>query len=240
MPQLLKRIAFGVGSTIAERTCTFSSVSNKGYYISLRPFVDVKENEKEFPLEWAFCGKPSNVTVKQVDEKLITQDFNFWLDTNDYLKVKDTHQGEVNTKWEIWDTGTLKESGTVYPLGKEKPGVDFIEIWQPMNVNESDEVVNTNGDNKGRSIVLEVDNDEYEGLIVIVGKWIQGYLSNIDDGTHKGLSFIRAIEKDDKSDITFKYGIDSSKFVTTGIDDLKLNDTVSANGLKWKVVEYEE
>ncbi|CCH61155.1 hypothetical protein TBLA_0E00940 [Henningerozyma blattae CBS 6284] len=240
MPSIAKRVAFQVGSDIFERTSTFSSASNNGYYISLRPLVKPsKTSEIEFPLEWAFCGTPDNIKITQKSENVTTQDFNFWLDTNTYLNVPNTHRGEVNTTWETWECGSLKESGSVFPNGKSSPGVNFIELWQPMRIDKSEEVVNITGVNNGRSIVFKVDDSNYQGLVVVVGKWVQGYLSKKNDGTIKGLNFIRSVQQADESyETTFKYGSDISKF-PTNFTNLKVGEDVTVNGLAWTVVEYD-
>ena len=84
MPALLKRLLFQVGPHPNERTFTLSSVSTDGHDISLRPFVKPSGDELSFPFEWAFAGTNETVKVNDQGNGVVTQDFNFWLDTNVY------------------------------------------------------------------------------------------------------------------------------------------------------------
>lgn len=240
MPALLKRLIFQVGPNPNERTVTFSSVSNDGHFISLRPLAKPQTAaEKEFPFEWAFAGTKDDVKVTPISEGVVTQDFNFWFDGNKYLNIPNTHSGVVNTTWKTWESGLIEETGTVFPTGSSNPGVDFRELWQPMDFNKSEEVIAPLGfdGSKGKSIVLKVSNAEYDGLLVVVGRWVQGFLSKKNESTTKGLSFIRLIETNGSYETANKYGVDVAKFPTK-FTGLKAGETVESSGLNWEVIEY--
>lgn len=236
MPALLKRLAFQVGNSINERTCTYSSVSDDGHFISLRPLVKpYTEGEKKFPFEWAFAGLNKDVTVKKVSEDEVTQDFDFWLDSNRYLNVPNTHKGIVNTNWKTWESGCMKETGTVFPFGVDKPGVEFMELWQPLDASQAEEAIAPIGGTgaKVRSIVLKADTSKFQGLMIVVGQWIQGYLSAKGGDSIEGISFIRAIEY---GETIFEYGTGVAKFPRT-FDDVEVGSSIHLGGVGWEVIE---
>lgn len=110
-------------------------------HLFLRLFVKPSGDELSFPFEWAFAGTNETVKVNDQGNGVVTQDFNFWLDTNVYLNVPNTHRGEVNTTWKNWDSGCVEETGAVYPFGADKESVSFRELWQPVDPSREDLVI---------------------------------------------------------------------------------------------------
>ncbi|CAI4046728.1 Hri1p SKDI_12G3330 [Saccharomyces kudriavzevii IFO 1802] len=243
MPALLKRLLFQVGPQPNERTFTLSSVSDEGHYISLRPFVKPSgSSESAFPFEWVFAGTNKSVKVSDLGNGVVTQDFNFWLDTNVYLNVPNTHRGEVNTTWKDWDSGCIEETGAVYPFGPEKESVSFRELWQPVDPSREDLViVSPNGEkftSNAKSIVLKVTDEAYDGLVIIVGRWVQGFLSKKDQGTTEGLNFVRLLERDSgKFESLLSFGKEVKK-IPQSYENLKNGSTVTIEGLNWEVIEH--
>ncbi|KOG97983.1 Hri1p [Saccharomyces eubayanus] len=243
MPALFKRLLFQVGPQPGERTFTLSSVSNDGHYISLRPFVKPKgDSESAFPFEWAFAGTNETVKVKNLGDGVVTQDFNFWLDTNVYLNVPNTHRGEINTTWKDWDSGCVEETGSVYPFGADKESVSFRELWQPVDPSREDLVIvspnNETFSSNAKSIVLKVNDEGYDGLVIIVGRWVQGFLSKKNQSTIDGLNFIRLLENDSgKFESLLSYGEEAKK-IPQSYENLKKGSTITSNGLNWEVIEY--
>lgn len=237
MPSLFKRIAFEVAGHPNERTLTLSSGSNDGHYISLRPLVKpATPEEKAFPWEWVFAGTKDDIDVT-VKENGAQQVFKFWFDANVYLNTPNTHRGAVDTFWETWDSGCLKESGTVFPFGKDKEGVDFVELWQPIDAERDEMIIQNHADSKGRSITFKVDNDQYSGLVIVVGRWTQGFLAKKGGASTEGLSFVRTLETAKGETKTLEqYGADVAKFPTK-FTDIKKGDKVDVNGLTWDIIE---
>lgn len=237
MPFLFKRISFEVAGQASERTLTLSSGSNDGHYISLRPLLNPSTlEEKEFPWEWAFAGTKDTVEVNN-KENGCQQIYNFWFDANVYLQTPNTHRGPIDTFWATWESGLLKETGTVYPFGKDKDGVDFVELWQPVDAQREEFVIQDKAESKGRSVTFKVDNDQFYGLVIVVGRWAQGVLAQKGNSTTKGLNFIRSVESvngDIKNLIQF--GSDVNKFPSV-FTKVKKGDEVEANGLTWNVIE---
>ncbi|CCC69893.1 hypothetical protein NCAS_0D03120 [Naumovozyma castellii] len=239
MPSLLKRILFEVAGHPNERTLTLSSASNDGHFISLRPLVKPStEAEKKFPFEWAFAGTNANIKITPKSEGVAAQDFNFWFDANVYLNVPNTHRGEVNTTWTTWESGCIQETGKVFPFGKDKEGVSFMELWQPVDANRDELIITNDANSKGKSIVFKVDNAEYEGLVIVVGKWTQGFLSKKNGNSIEGLNFLRLLERESgKVEALVDYGKDAQKF-PRDFANLKKGSSVDVNGLTWEVIEY--
>lgn len=241
MVSLNKRCAFQVGENPAdERTLTLSSASNGGYYISLRPFVEPKDSESELPYEWAFAGSPKSLEAKKVDELRDEINFNFDFDTNVHLNAENTHRGVVETHWKKWESGLVEERGQVFPFGPDKQAVSFFELWQPIDATR-DEFVHISeksaDQSAARSVVLALDDDNYRGLVITVGKWTQGILFKKAEHTAKGINFLRACESaDGKITTLLKYGVDFDRFPSTfvGQKDAELQ---GAAGAFWKVVE---
>lgn len=244
MPTLLNRVVFQVGPTPNERASVLSSVSNDGHFISLRYFVKPQNaSEEAFPLEWAFAGTNQNVSVRQGGPGVVYQDFNFWFDSNVYLNVPNTHRGVINTKWETWESGSISETGSVYPAGPELAGVPFFELWQPLDPTQDELVIaspkNSASASSAKSIVFKAaPGSGYDGLVVATGRWAQGFLSRQNEGTVGGLNFIRTVESGESHTVQtlFEYGKDSDKFPRK-FDGVKLGDVVDVNGLKWEVIE---
>ncbi|AQZ13221.1 HRI1 (YLR301W) [Zygosaccharomyces parabailii] len=244
MPQLLKRLAFRVGAVPNERTNTLTSISNDGHYISLRPLIQLNTaSEEEFPFEWVFAGTSKDIKVTHVKQGVVKQDFNFWLDTNRYLNVPNSHCGEINTVWTEWDSGSLAENGQVFPTGKGNPGVPFFELWHPLDPNRSDYVLLSGKKEidlaaKAKSVVFKVvEGQGYDGMVIVTGNWAQGFLSKHDDGTVNGLNFLRTLTKYDGSKEAFVlYGPDAEKFPQE-YSGFKVGDHAVLDGLKWEVIE---
>lgn len=244
MPQLLKRLAFRVGAVPNERTNTLTSISNDGHYISLRPLINLKTTaEEEFPFEWVFAGTSKHIKVTPVKKGVIKQDFNFWLDTNTYLNVPNSHRGEINTVWTQWESGSLAENGQVFPTGIENPGVPFFELWHPLDPNRPEYVLLSDQQASSstvaaRSVVFKVAAGQvYDGLVIVTGNWAQGFLSKHGDGTVNGLNFLRTLKKEDGTKEAFVlYGPDADKF-PQHYSGFKVGDHVELQGLKWQVIE---
>ncbi|GCE97973.1 eIF2 alpha kinase Hri1 [Zygosaccharomyces mellis] len=244
MPQLLKRLAFQVGSVPNERTTTFTSISNDGHYISLRPLVNLNTtSEEEFPFEWVFAGLNSDVKLVPISEGVVEQDFNFWLDTNRYLNLPNTHRGEVQTTWTQWDSGSVAENGEVFPNGSASPGVPFFELWHPLDPNRVEQVLlndplTTAEASKARSIVFRVRSGQgYDGLVIVTGRWAQGFLSKENDATVDGLNFLRTVELEDGSrEAIILYGSDAEKFPQEYLG-YEAGGHVEVHGLEWDVIE---
>lgn len=244
MPSLLSRVVFQVGPVPNERASVLSSVSNDGHFISLRPFVRPKNaSEEAFPLEWAFAGTNQNVVVKQKSEGVVTQDFDFWFDSNAYLNIPNTHRGVINTLWETWESGSISETGSVFPAGRDFDGVSFFELWQPVDPTR-EELVLANAKNEAtassaKSVVFKTaENSGYDGLVIATGRWAQGFLSKQLDGTVGGLNFIRTLEtgNSNTAEVLFQFGQEADKFPRK-FDGVKIGDVVDVNGLKWEVIE---
>ncbi|CCE93737.1 Hri1p TDEL_0G03700 [Torulaspora delbrueckii] len=244
MPTLLQRLVFQVGPVPNERAFVLSSVSTDGHYISLRPFVKPRNaSEEAFPFEWVFAGTNQNVVVNQKSEAIVTQDFNNWFDSNVYLNLPNTHRGEINTTWENWESGCIAETGSVFPAGRELDGVPFFELWQPLDSTRDELVVSTPQNEKSassaKSIVFKTtEGSGFDGLVVVTGRWAQGFLSKQNDGTINGMNFIRTLETGNSNVVQtlLQYGRDADKFPRK-FDGIKLGDVVEANGLKWEVIE---
>ncbi|EDO17078.1 hypothetical protein Kpol_530p48 [Vanderwaltozyma polyspora DSM 70294] len=240
MPAFLKRLIFQVGDQASERTYTYTSVSNDGHYISLRPLIRPKDDkEREFPVEWAFAGLNTDIRVTKIDEYTVTQDFNFWIDINRYLKVPNIHQGEVHTTWKRWESECLEETGTVYPFGPDKEGVNFMELWQPLDSNRVEDVVAPIGmdNSKDRSVVLKIDDSKYEGLMIVVGKWAQGLMTKKGESSTDGINMIRSVETSTNSYKTlFSQGSNVDKF-PSAFENLSKGTKVDVNGFEWEVIE---
>ncbi|CCK70985.1 Hri1p KNAG_0F03230 [Huiozyma naganishii CBS 8797] len=240
MPAICKRVLFEAGGNVNERTLTLSSVSNDGHYISVRPLVKKNtEAEREFPFEWVFAGTKDHIEVtNETDGVTQKQVFDFWLDTNVYLGISNTHRGKVHTKWTTWESGLLLEQGTVFPFGKDGEGVDFKELWQPIDANRDELVIQDKLESQGRSVTFKVDNNEYFGLVVVVGKWVQGFLAKKNGGSKRDLNFVRLVESAFAGKYTTleRYGVDADKFPCE-FDTVKKGDHVTANGVQWEVIE---
>lgn len=231
MPGLFKRILFEVAGTQNERTLTLSSTSTDGHFISLRPLVKPATKEEiEFPWEWVFAGLNTNVNVS-VAGNVTKQVFDMGFDANVYLGIENTHRGSIHTNWITWDSGCLQETGTVYPFGADKEGVDFVEVWQPIDANE-EKFIMIDGEAKAKSITFQVDTDDFEGLLIVVGNYAQGYLAQKGTNTTKGLNFLRTYN--DK--VLVEFGSNVSKF-PTDYNNVKKGDKIEVEGLTWNVIE---
>lgn len=237
MPALSKRIAFEVNGSLLEETCTITSESTDGHYISLRPLLHPTEEQAAFPFEWAFAGTSKDITVSTVSDDTVKQDFSFGFDSNKYLQIPNQHEGPVETYWKTIHNGVREETGEIFPMGKDKTGVKFMEMWQPIDFNKRDLVIIDGVERSGRSVTLQIDNAEYFGLVIVVGKWIQGFLSKKSEHSTSGLNFIRAFETA-QGDLDFvtKYGKDFNKFPTM-YDALKQGTLVDSNGIQWSTLE---
>ncbi|SCU83809.1 LAME_0C06766g1_1 [Lachancea meyersii CBS 8951] len=240
MVSISKRSTFQVGQELAnEKTLTLSSTSNEGYLISLRPLVEPTESEKEFPFEWAFAGPPSSAKIEKKDELTDAIDFEFEYDTNVQLNAENTHRGVIKTVWKKWVSGLVEERGQVFPFGKDKEAVDFFELWQPLDATRSDFVMldgNSENQETARSVVLSVDNAEFKGLVITVGRWTQGILFKKNEHTFNGLNILRALEQQDGTWKTLlQYGPDFGNFPQTFAAPVA--SSVDGGALKWKVVE---
>lgn len=241
MASLQKRMVFQVlPNPPNERTLTLSSTTKNGHFISIRPFIKPSnDEEKAFPFEWAFAGTSASAKATKKDERTVGINFNFQFDTNVYLQIPNTHRGEIKTLWKDWDSGCVEETGKVYPFGADGEAFSFLELWQPVDPTRDEFVILPNGsksDINAKSIALSLKNDEFEGLIIIVGKWCQGILFKKNDGTVKGINFIRAIQRENgKWENLLKFGPDFDKFPSEF--HAKEGSTVVSGGVSWEVIE---
>lgn len=238
MPALLKRSLIKVGPKANENTLTLSSVSNDGHYISLRPLVKpTTPEEKAFPFEWAFAGTKDDVAVTKEADGRTKQVFDFWFDSNKYLNIPNTHTGKVETYWEEWNSGCLEETGVIYPFGKDKEGVEFTELWQPLNPNREEFVIAKDASTEATSIVFKTTSPEYNGLVVVVGQWIQGFLCKVGGSTTDDINFVRYYrEESDCIVLVQKFGKDIAKFPHE-FYAVRKGNCVNADGVKWQVIE---
>ncbi|SCU78148.1 LADA_0A04104g1_1 [Lachancea dasiensis] len=240
MASLIRRVTFQVGQNPAdERTLTLSSTSAEGYFISLRPFIQPKESELDFPFEWAFAGPASSAKITEKDELVKAIDFNFEFDTNVQLHKENTHRGEIKTVWKQWESGLVEERGQVFPFGAGKQAIDFFELWQPLDSTRAEFVILNEahaGQKEPTSVVFSVDKGDFKGLVVTVGKWAQGILFKKEEHSLKGVNFIRAVEqKDGQWKTLLKFGSDADKF-PLGFTATK-GSTIDSGALAWEVVE---
>ncbi|CAH01291.1 Hri1p [Kluyveromyces lactis] len=238
MVSLTKRVLFEViPNPPDETTLTLSSTTNKGHYISVRPFVNAEG--KEFPFEWAFGGTSDHIELKKINERANSLNFNFKFDTNVKLNVPETHRGVIKTVFKTWDSGLVEETGSVFPWGTEGTEVKFRELWQPVDPTRLEFVELNNEkdvDQAANSIALSVDNEEYEGLVIVVGRWIQGILFKKGVNTLDGINLFRS-QIDEKNSIVslVKFGADADKFP----QEVLLNEgsITTSKGLEWSVIE---
>ncbi|SCU99653.1 LANO_0F02982g1_1 [Lachancea nothofagi CBS 11611] len=240
MVSLNKRCTFQVGQDPAnERTLTLSSSSNEGYFVSLRPFIAPKDSEKQFPFEWAFAGGPASARVEKKDDKTDVVYFDFDFDTNVHLNAENTHRGTITTYWKKWESGLVEERGQVFPFGTEKEGVDFFELWQPVDVDQDALTILSDkspDQDIARSVVLTVDNADYKGLVVAVGRWAQGILFKKNEHSIKGVNFLRSVElANGQWETQFEYGTDADRFPQKFI--ASKGSTFYAKSLSWEVIE---
>ncbi|GMM55284.1 Hri1 protein [Maudiozyma humilis] len=220
-----------------ENTCTLTSESTDGHYISLRPLLAPTAAQAAFPFEWAFAGTNKDITVSRVSADTVKEEFRFGFDTNVYLDVKPRHEGPVETYWQTIASGVRQETGEIFPAGKTQPGVKFMEMWQPVDFASEKLVIIGAEAQQGRSVTLKIDSAEFQGLVIVVGKWVQGFLSRKRAAAAEGLSFVRAFEVPGSNvDTAVKFGKDFDKFPTL-FDALKVGQTVDANGAQWEVIE---
>ncbi|CDO95348.1 unnamed protein product [Kluyveromyces dobzhanskii CBS 2104] len=238
MVTLTKRVLFEIiPNGPDETTLTLSSTTNKGNFISVRPFVNTKG--KEFPFEWAFGGTSDNMEVEKIDERANAIDFNFKFDTNVKQELPETHRGVIKTVFKTWDAGLVEETGSVFPWGADGTEVKFRELWQPVDPTRLEFVELANADEvdqNANSIALTVDNEEYNGLVIVVGRWVQGILFKKGVNSLAGINLIRSQinEKNSISDLV-KFGPDATKFPKEIL--LKEGSTTISSGLEWTVIE---
>ncbi|CCE63761.1 hypothetical protein TPHA_0F02800 [Tetrapisispora phaffii CBS 4417] len=243
MPSLLKRVLFQVGDAMNERTITYSSVSNDGHCISIRPFTKpTGEKEEKFPIEWAFACTNKDVKVTKLSETSMKQDFDFLLDTNRYLAGEHEKSGDiVETQWDTWESGLILEHGVVYPHGKDKEGVAFKELWQPLDCSIAEETILASSERNdvSRSIVLRTEKSEkWDGLIIVTGRYVQGILLDKTKSDVTGISILRLVETgamDSFSPLVVQ-GENTHKFPKT-YGKLELEDVIKLGGIGWEVIE---
>ncbi|KAL6939311.1 hypothetical protein ACO0RG_003147 [Hanseniaspora osmophila] len=229
MVQLFQRKLFQVlPNPPCETTSTFSSVTNAGHFISLRPFVN-KAGHEDFPFEWCFGGISKYSQASQLDADTAQIIFTMELDTNTIRKVENVDKDPVTTKWATWPSGDVEETGEVFPFGKDKEGVKFRELWQPINPDtyETEQKFNilprSADASKFASIALYVNNSEFHGLVTIVGNFVQGFLHK--KGT-ESMSFIRAAFNGSKYEYSIKFGPNVDVFPTKFHNGVKVGEKV--------------
>lgn len=175
-----------------ENTRTLTTTTNSGHYLSLRPFINPTAEQEEFPFEALFGGLNDSVIVSKIDNKTIKQDFLFGIHSNRILGLP-MQSSPVPTVWKTWESGDIQETGTVNPPGLENEGVDFVELWQPLNADyyqsKDDYKVGLTAENS-RSVTLKIDTKEFYGIVTIVGNIVQGLLHKKENST---ISAIRCV-----------------------------------------------
>lgn len=237
MVSLCKRVLFQADTESPnEQTLTLSSTSNKGHYISLRPLIN--SEGKAFPFEWAFAGRSEDATITTIDATTNGIDFNFGLDTNVQMSVPNTHRGVIKTVWKTWESGVIEEIGSVFPWGTEGTEVNFREVWQPIDPSRTEfvELGNTSVvDPSATSYTLFIDNDDFKGLVVVVGRWVQGLLFKKNDASVQSINILRGILEGSELQILVRYGPDFDKFPQSFT--AKEGEKVVSNGITWEVIE---
>lgn len=236
MPSLFQRKLIQIKPEKAsEPTRTLSSVSNNGNYVSLRPYINVTPQVEEFPFESSFAGLSTSCEVSRIDENNVKQSFKFDIHTNRILGIP-FQDSAVDTYWETWASGDIEETGTVHPFGLDKEGIDFVELWQPLNADTYTSKTNFlvgETDSKARSVTLKLDSDDYYGIAVIVGDVVQGILNKKKT---KEISALRCVI--DKETLRFKkyeikFGPDLMKFPT----ELPVSLVVGSFINGWEIIE---
>ena len=120
--------------------------------------------------------------------------------------------------------------------------MSFRELWQPVDPSRDDLVIvspnNETFSSNAKSIVLKVNDEAYDGLVIIVGRWVQGFLSKKNQGTIDGLNFIRLLENDSgKFESLLSYG-EEAKRIPQSYENIKKGSIITSNGLNWEVIEY--
>ena len=179
MPSLLQRKLMQVKPEDAyENTRTLTTTTDKGHYLSLRPLINPTAEQEEFPFESLFGGLNNTISISNIDETTIKQDFSFGIHSNRVLGLP-MQDAAVPTVWKTWESGDIQETGTVHPFGLDKEGVDFVELWQPLNAeayqSKDDFRVGFTAEN-ARSVTLKIDSKEFYGIVTIVGNIVQGLL----------------------------------------------------------------
>lgn len=237
MPELFQRKLIQVVPGKAnEPTRTLSSVSNEGHYVSLRPLINPSEEEEEsFPFESCFAGFKKSCIVSKINDTTVKQTFSFDIHSNRILGLP-MQETPLDTYWNTWLSGDIEETGTLHPFGDDKEGIDFIELWQPIKAEtyeskDSFFIGKTGSD--ARSVTLKLDSEEYYGIVVIVGDFVQGLLHK---KKAKEISALRCVV--DKETLRFKkyeikFGVDLLKFPTEVPSSLVVGNFI--NG--WEIIE---
>ena len=91
-------------------------------------------------------------------------------------------------------------------------------------------------DPKAKSFAAYVDDDEFQGMVIVVGKWAQGLLLKKGDSSTKSISIMRAIVKDNKAHVLIEqFGSDFDKFPEYFA--VKEGEKIIAGGVEWDVIE---
>ena len=238
MPELFQRKLIQILPERAnEPTRTLSSVSNKGNYISLRPLIKATtEEEENFPFECCFAGFTKSCEVSKVDEATNKQSYKFDIHTNRLLDlpIQDTW---ADTYWKTWPSGDIEETGTLYPFGPDTKGVDFVELWQPINAEtytSKDNFLVGATEPNARSVTLKLDSDDYYGITVIIGDVVQGVLHKKKD--KKDIAVLRCVV--DKETLRFKkYEIKFGSSLLKFPSELPASLVVGSFINGWEIVE---
>lgn len=236
MPALLQRKLMQVKPNAAyENTRTYSTVTNEGHYVSLRPFINPSAEQEEFPFESLFGGLNKTVEVTKVDDTTVKQSFSFGIHSNRILGLP-MQDSPVHTVWKTWESGDMEETGTIHPFGLDKEGIDFVELWQPLDAEayESKDTYRVGPtSDKARSVALKMDTKEYDGVVTIVGNIVQGLLHKKDDNT---ISAVRCVV--DSETLRFKkyeikYGESLMQFPSELPESLVVGSFIHG----WEVIE---
>lgn len=115
--------------------------------------------------------------------------------------------------------------------------MDFVELWQPVDAQRDELVIQDKAESKGRSVTFKVDDEQFYGLVIVVGRWAQGVLAQKGNSTIKGLNFMRSVETNNgEIKNLIEFGSDVTKF-PSAFADVKKGDKVEVNGLTWDVIE---
>lgn len=236
MPSLLQRKLMQIKPQEAyENTRTLTTTTNKGHYLSLRPLINPTEEQEKFPFEALFGGSSDSVIVSKIDDKTVKQDFLFGIHSNRILGLP-MQSFPLPTVWKTWESGDIQETGTVTPPGLNNEGIDFVELWQPLNADvyqsKDDYRVGLTADN-ARSIALKIDTKEFYGIVTIVGNVVQGLLHKKENNTISALRCVVDAETLRFKKYEIKYGEAVLQFPSEIPESLVVGSFIHG----WEIIE---
>ncbi|ODV94330.1 hypothetical protein PACTADRAFT_86518 [Pachysolen tannophilus NRRL Y-2460] len=203
-------------------TMVFTAPSDK--FVDLRPLkIPQTEKEEKFPFEWAIVGYEQVLPENKIqfhhtmDSRLVNE---IYYAKKNNLLLPSTEDTPDIGHFTTLPNGDKREDGEMLNIatGKIQP---YIEIWRsldltratpdsPIAASEQQDVPTV------KCIVLEVNDDIYEGRFIIIGNWAQGILNNkktdYNENYSSSMSCIRVYFRNNKWEPLVEYGIDIEKF----------------------------